>query len=108
MYKNNKHILSKYWQTWKLIQPNLTYYQNSVLIGMVLSDALLIKTNKYPYVKFEQGYAQREFIDILFNIFKTHCFQEQLYVRYKNNKVHSFIFKTFSHPTFEFVYNLLY
>lgn len=54
MYKNNKYILSKYWQTWKLNQPYLTEYQYYVLIGMILSDACIIKNNKYPYVKFEQ------------------------------------------------------
>lgn len=61
MNKNNKNILSKKWQNWKLNQPNLTDYQISVLIGMILSDASIIKTGKYAYVKFEQGHAQKEF-----------------------------------------------
>lgn len=108
MYKNGKHILSKYWQDWKLDQPSLTEFQYSVLIGMILSDACIIKTNKYPYVKFEQGYAQKEFIKNLFNIFKTHCFSENISERFILNKIHSYWFKTFSHPTFTSVYDLFY
>lgn len=110
MYKDGKHILSKYWQTWKLNQPDLTQYQRSVLIGMILSDACIIKTNKYPYVKFEQGYLQKEFVENLFDIFKTHSFSEEISIRYKknNDKIHSYWFKTFSHPTFELEYDLFY
>lgn len=85
---------------------------------MILSDASIIKTGKYAYVKFEQGHAQKEFtpaqrewttlfIETLFNIFKTHCFQEKISVRLKNNKIHSG-FKTFSHPTFDSIYDLFY
>lgn len=89
---------------------------------MILSDASIIKTGKYAYVKFEQGHAQKEFIETLFNIFKTHCFQEKISVRLKNNKIHSdpatrgytraspgrYGFKTFSHPTFDPIYDLFY
>lgn len=108
MRRNNKHILSIEWQNWKFNQPNLTDYQISVLIGMILSDASIIKTGKHAYVKFEQGQAQKEFIETLFNIFKTHCFQEEISVRLKNNKIHSYGFKTFSHPTLDSIYDLFY
>lgn len=71
MYKNGKHILTKYWQDWKLNQPDLTSYQLSILIGMILSDACIINTGKYPYIKFEQGFDQKEFVENIFDIFKT-------------------------------------
>lgn len=108
MYKNGKHILTKYWQDWKLNQPDLTSYQLSILIGMILSDACIIKTGKYPYIKFEQGFDQKEFVENLFDIFKTHTFCDEIKIRKINNKIHSYYFKTFSHPTFIWIYDLFY
>jgi hypothetical protein len=43
---------------------------------MVLSDASMQRVSKEAYIKFEQGYAQRDFVFALFEAFAIYCFME--------------------------------
>lgn len=101
---------SKYWQTIKLEKPNLNNYLKSVAIGMIISDGYVKKHGKYAYIKFEQGVNQEQFISHLFEIFKEYTFATNYSIRYlnKTNKIKSYYFKTFTHPTFLELYNLFY
>ena len=40
---------------------------------MVLSDASMTRVSHEAYIKFEQGYEQKSFVDHLFEIFKGYC-----------------------------------
>jgi hypothetical protein len=115
---NNKlNYKSIYWQKWKLSQPNLNDFKNSVAIGMILSDASLSLHGKYAYLKFEQSKIQYPFIHNLWRLFNNYTFMNEIGIRYKNNEIksphgprggRSFYFKTFTHPTFSYLYNLFY
>lgn len=101
---------TKYWQNYKLSLSNLNQYLRSVAIGMILSDATILKTGKYALIKFEQSVTQYFFVHQLFYLFKNYTFSHHINVRWdKNkNKIKSFYFKTFTHPTFLDLYNLFY
>lgn len=43
---------TKFWQEWKMNQPNLNEYLKSVAIGMAISDATIQLHGKYAYIKF--------------------------------------------------------
>ena len=77
---------SKYWQNWKKNNPKLNQYLRSVAIGMILGDAGIHKVGKDAYIKFEQGYKQKLFIDDLFEKFKLYTFMENLGIRYLSDK----------------------
>ena len=105
------HVNSKYWQDWKKQRPNLKENLFQLCIGIVLSDATIYHISKEAYIKFEQGYAQKNFVDHLFTIIKEYTFIENYGIRYSkksNHVVHSYWFKTFSHPTFTKIYSLFY
>lgn len=101
---------TKYWQDIKLSKPNLNNYLYSVAIGMIISDAYVKKHGKYAYIKFEQGVAQKEFLSHLFDLFKDYTFATNYSIRYinKTDKIKSYYFKTFTHPTFIHLYDLFY
>lgn len=44
---------------------------------MILGDACMYKVSREAYIKFEQGYKQKMFIDNLFTIFSTYTFMEK-------------------------------
>jgi hypothetical protein len=82
-------------------------------IGMVLGDACMYKGGREPFIKFEQGYKQKEFLYHLFEKFQTYSFMEQpglrLHVRGPMvGKEKSFWFKTFSHKSFRKLFTLFY
>lgn len=52
----------------------LSPYLKEIAIAMVLSDATMYKVSREAYIKFEQGYIQKEFVDHLFELFKDYCF----------------------------------
>lgn len=84
-----------------------------IAIAMVLSDAGLFWTSKEVGMKIEQGYAQKAFVDHLFDLFKEYCFgiSPQAYIPNKGVRKglpKSYWFKTFSHFSFTFIWNLFY
>ena len=102
---------SKYWQDWKKNNPKLSQYLRSVAIGLILGDVGLHKVGKEAYIKFEQGYKQKFFIEDLFDKFKLYTFMDKLGIRYqKNDKftIKSYWFKTYSHETFTDLWKIFY
>lgn len=101
---------TKFWQEWKMNQPNLNEYLKSVAIGMAISDATIQLHGKYAYIKFEQSKMQYFLVHQLFYLFRAYTFSHHIGVRMDKNKtdIKSFYFKTFSHPTFLELYNKLY
>jgi hypothetical protein len=84
-----------------------------IAIGMVLSVACMYKKSKHPLIKFEQGYLQEEFLFHLFSIFKPYCFMIEPGKRItlkgvRKGLTKSFWFKTFSHSTFDEIWDLFY
>lgn len=112
-FKNGYHLNSKYWQNYKLSLPYLPDQLFEIAIGMILGDACMYKVSIEAYIKFEQGYKQKEFLNHLFEIFKMYCFMEnpgtRLHLRgIMQNKPKSFWFKTFSHKSFTKLFTLFY
>ena len=97
LYKNGLNKTSKFWQKWKNEQPMLDLHLTQVAIGMILGDAGLHRPGKEAYIKFEQGYAQKDFIYHLYDLFKGYTFMEEPGIRYNKGSdvVKSYWFKTF-------------
>lgn len=107
--KFGHHLNSNFWQDWKRKRPFLNHSLYQVCIGIVLSDATMYGISKDAIIKFEQGYAQKEFIDHLYQKMKGYTFIDLPGIRYdKIGNVKSYWFKTFSHPTFSIIYQLFY
>ena len=80
---------------------------------MILSDACMYKKSNHSLIKFEQGYAQDEFLNHLFYLFKSYCFMVEPGKRielYGERKglIKSLWFKTFSHYSFDAIWSLFY
>lgn len=80
------------------------------MLGMVLSDASMYKISTYPYIKFEQGKDQKDFIYHLFEECQPYTFMVEPGVRYSkvDNTIKSYWFKTFSHNCFIQIWHLMY
>jgi len=80
---------------------------------MVLSDACMYKKSNHALIKFEQGYLQEEFLLHLFSIFKIYCFMIKPGNRIeltgeRKGLIKSLWFKTFSHSSFDDIWELFY
>lgn len=80
---------------------------------MVLSDAAMYRVSKEAYIKFEQGYIQKEFIDHLFELFKDYCFMISPGIRipkhgHRSGLIKSYWFKTFTHVSFTEIWENFY
>ena len=64
--------------------------------------------DKNPFIKFEQGYNQKEFIYNLFIECQPYTFMENPAIRYSNGKIKSYWFKTFSHSNFKNIWDITY
>ena len=112
-YKNKFNLNSKYWQDYKKTLPFLPSHLFESAVGMILGDATMYKVSREAYIKFEQGFKQKDFLYSLFEEFKTYSFMEKpgtrLFLRgpMKGEKK-SFWFKTFSHQSFTKLYTLFY
>lgn len=73
-YKNGYHLNSKYWQNYKKTLPLLPKHCFQIAFGIILGDASIYKVSNQAYIKFEQGYKQKAFLQHLFDNFKTYCF----------------------------------
>ena len=111
--RNGYHFNHKYWQDYKKQIPPITGQLWQVATAMSLSDASVYKVSREAYIKFEQGYKQKEFLYHLFHLFKGYCFMEEPGLRYelrgtRVGKIKSYWFKTFSHNGFTPLWHLLY
>jgi hypothetical protein len=120
-YKDGLNLNSKYWQDWKKKLPPISSELREIAIGMILPcvairrwcDACMYKKSKHSLIKFEQGYTQEKFLNHLFSKFKSYCFMEEPGKRielYGERKglIKSLWFKTFSHYSFDDIWNLFY
>lgn len=112
--RDGYHLNSPYWQKFKANLPNLPKHLFDVAVGMVLSDATMYRVSTHALLKFEQGYAQKAFIDHLFSLFQSYCFMEEPGIRMdiskgpRSGQVKSYWFKTFSFHSFTVLWNLFY
>jgi hypothetical protein len=88
MIKNRRdgyHYNSPYWQNYKKNLPELSSddTQFQIAVGMVFGDATMGKRSREAYIKFEQGYKQKEFVisDHLFEIFGKYTFVDGPQIR---------------------------
>lgn len=107
------HHNSLYWRQIREALPMPSLHLQEIAITMVLSDTGLGWTSKDAHMKIEQGYQQLEFVLHLFELFKEYCFAiaPQGYVASngpRKGAVKSYWFKTFSHPSFTFIWDLFY
>jgi hypothetical protein len=72
MVKDGHHLNSKYWQDYKNSLGPLPPRLSNILVGMILGDAHLAHKDKFPFVKFEQGYLQKDFLFHLYGEFKDY------------------------------------
>lgn len=82
-------------------------------VGMVLGDATMYKVSREAYIKFEQGYKQKVFLETLFTIFSRYTFMKEPGKRFSlssgpEKETKSFWFKSFSHETFTELFHLFY
>ena len=108
-FKNGHHLNSRYWRNYKKTLPVLPDELVEIAIGMILGDAHICKINKEAFIRFEQGYKQQAFLEHLFDKFSLYSHMEEPSKRFINqNKLSSFWFKTFSHPSFTKIFLLFY
>lgn len=112
-HKDGYHLNSKYWQDWKKKLPPIAPELREIAIGMILSDACMYKKSNHSLIKFEQGYAQEEFLNHLFDLFKPYCFMVEPGKRIelhgkRKALIKSLWFKTFSHYSFDDIWCLFY
>lgn len=112
--RDGYHLNSKYWQDIKNNRPDLNSKLFNIAIGMLLGDAAMYRVSKNALIKFEQGYLQKSFIYHLFDLFKDYTFMLEpgkridLHHPLRQNEVKSYWFKTFSHKTFNELWDLFY
>jgi len=112
--RDGYHLNSKYWQYIKKNRPDLNSKLFNIAIGMLLGDAAMYRVSKNALIKFEQGYLQKSFIYHLFDLFKDYTFMLEpgkridLHHPLRQNEVKSYWFKTFSHNTFNELWDLFY
>ena len=112
--RDGYHLNSKYWQDIKNNRPDLSPKLWNIAIGMLLGDATIYKVSKNALIKFEQGYQQESFVYHLFDLFKDYTFMLEpgkridLHHPIRKGEVKSYWFKTFSHKTFNDLWDLFY
>ena len=95
----------------KLRQAQLSQKLIDISIGMILGDASIQKTGKEAFIKFEQGYKQKEFVDHLFLFYKDFCFTNQVKIRTRpedRDKIKSYYFRTYALSQFTSLYDLFF
>ena len=71
----------------------------------------MYKISKDTKIKFEQSYIHKDYLFYLFDLFKLYTFHEKPYSRLeirgiRKNLIKSFSFRTFTHPTFNNLWDL--
>ena len=111
--RDNYHLNSKYWQDYKRSLPKLPEESFDLAVGMILGDGTMYRVSREAYIKFEQGYKQKDFLDALFTVFRGYTFMKEPGIRFHlsgklERKPKSFWFKTFSHESFTRLFDLFY
>ncbi|WP_460918637.1 LAGLIDADG endonuclease, partial [Pseudoxanthomonas sangjuensis] len=93
--------------------PMMSNFLFQVALGMVLGDATMYRVSREAIIKFEQGAIQKDFLFHVFKLFSEYCFMlvpgTRLHLRGVNiGQIKSYWFKTFSHPTFSVLWELLF
>lgn len=95
----------------------------NIAIGCMLGDACMYRVSKDAKIKFEQGgvvrrtipllrsYMHKDYLYHLFDIFKNYTFHDSPYFRYdktglRKGLIKSYSFRTFTHPTFNPIWDL--
>jgi len=109
--KDGYPITSKYWQDHKRSLPNLPQNLQEIAVGTLLGDACLYRISRDTKIKFEQGHRYKDYLFSLFNLFKLYTFHEEPYTRLeingvKKGLVKSYSFRTFTHTTFNNLWDL--
>jgi hypothetical protein len=88
----------------------LTSLQQQVLFGMMLGDATMYesRTHQSAFVKIEQGWKQRAFVDHLFEVFQTHTRMAAPKPSFAHGRLKSYWFYTVTAPCFYPLYTQLY
>ena len=104
-------MTSKYQEDIKSNLPQLSQELKDISIGMILGDASIQRPSREAFIKFEQGYKQKEFIDHLFLLYNTFCFTKQVKIRTQptdRSRVKSYYFRTYALPQFSKLYTLFF
>lgn len=113
-YRDGHHVLSIYWQSFKITLPVFSEFIRSVIVGICLGDAGISKANKDASIKIEQGYKQYDFVLHLFNLFKEYCFITSIGERRepvgspRAGLIKSYWFRTFAIPQITEFWNVFY
>jgi hypothetical protein len=96
-------------------QFSLSQYHKNILIGLILGDLNIQKMtlNSNPFCSFEQGFVHKEYLEHLYELFKSYCLRAPKISNRlpdkRTGKVYSRIrFHTYSLPCFVEFYNLFY
>ena len=109
-YRDGYHLNSKHWQNYKSQIKPLPENHFNILIGMLLGDATMYYVSREAYIKFEQGWKQKNFLDHQFDLFSGYSFMIEPRPGYKRDgtTLKSYWFKTFSFHEFTRLYSLFY
>lgn len=99
---------SKYWKNFKSTVPELPEFLFSVLLGTLLGDACMYKRGINANVKFEQSLKHKEYLFHLYNLFELYTFSPPYERKNKDGEIKSYSFRTFTHPTFNQLYDIFY
>lgn len=107
--REGHHFNSKYWQTYKSTVSPLPNTCFDIAVGMILGDACMYHISREAYIKFEQGWKQKEFISHLFDVFGDYCFMAEPKKRFEKHEIlKSYWFKTCSFSDFTHLYHIFY
>lgn len=112
---NNSNLLVKQQRLTKAerLQFSLTAELKSILVGLLLGDLYIAKTNENPRLEFNQSTVHEEYLLHLYELFKSYCSAAPKIsnspVDKRTGKIYSRIrFQTYSLPCFNSIYNLFY
>lgn len=104
-------MVSKHQENIKCNCKQLSQELKDISIGMILGDASIQRPFKEAFIKFEQGYKQKEFIDHLFLLYNSFCPTEQVKIRTQPTNrsiIKSYYFRTYALPQFSELYSLFF
>jgi len=109
--KDGYPLNSKYWQDYKRSLPDLPSNLYEISVGCLLGDSCLYRVSRDTKIKFEQGHMHKDYLFSLFDLFKVYTFQDEPYTRLeingaKKGQVKSYSFRTFTHTTFNNLWDL--
>ena len=80
-----------------------TQIQKDAIVGGLLGDGTLqYSTKHFPFYKFDQKAANREYVNLIYSIFNEYVGTPPTLPRKKQGRIHSYWFRTFSLPQLNF------